>query len=93
MGFITLQITSVRDILTHSSYPICNFLTTLSNPKPHSNEKRGDNKIVKYNNVNRVATDSFKLLSWHLSAGSEKEHEESQNRLCSGRNSNKTAPE
>jgi len=44
MGFITRQIMSIRDILTHSSSPICNFLTTLSNPKPYSNEKRGDNK-------------------------------------------------
>jgi len=47
MGFIILQIIKVRDILTNSSYPICNFLTTLSNPKPYSNEKRGENKIVK----------------------------------------------
>jgi hypothetical protein len=72
MGFITLQIMSVRDILTDSSYPICNLLTTLSNPKAYSNEKRGDNKTLEYNNVNRVATHSFKLLSSHLSTGSEK---------------------
>jgi hypothetical protein len=79
---------SVRDILTHSSYPICNFLTTLSNPKPNSNGKRGDNKIVNYNNVNREATGYFKLHSWNLFAGSEKEHEKPQNRLCPNRNSN-----
>jgi hypothetical protein len=92
MGFVTLQIMSVCDSLTHSSYSICNFLTTLSNPKPYGNEKRGDNKIVNYNNVNRVATESFKLLFWHLSAGSKKEHEKPKNRLCPGRNSNQTAP-
>jgi len=75
MGVVTLQIMSVHDSLIHSSYPVCNFLTTLSHPKPYSNEKRGDNKIVNYNNVYRVATKIFKLLSWHLFAGSKKEHE------------------
>ena len=73
--------------------PIRNFLTTLSNPNPCCNEKRGDNKIVNYNNVNQVTTDYFNLISWHLSAGSEKEHEKPQNRLCPGRNSNQTAPQ
>jgi hypothetical protein len=84
---------SVCDSLTHSSYLICNFLTMFSNPNPYSNEKRGDNKIVNYSIVNRVATDYFKLLSWHLSAGSEKEQEKPQNRLCPGRNSKQIAPE
>jgi hypothetical protein len=83
----------VGDSLTHSSHLICNFLTTLSNPKPYSNKKSGDNKIINHNNVNRVSTDYIKLHSWHLSAGPEKEHEEPQNRLCSARNSNQAAPE
>lgn len=41
---IAVQIVSVRDSLTHSSYSICNFLTTTSNLKPYSIAKCGDNK-------------------------------------------------